>query len=68
MTTGLRFIGTIKTATKEFPMQYLGSRIMATGRGDRHGLVSHDKEAGVTLLAFFGWIETEGTSSPPAHH
>jgi len=25
---GLRFIGVVKTATKQFPMQYLGSQLM----------------------------------------
>ena len=55
---GLRFIGTVKTATREFPMAYLGNKVMAQGRGDRHGVVSQDEQSGTTLLAFC-WIDRD---------
>jgi ribosomal protein L37AE/L43A len=54
---GLRFIGTIKTATREFPMAFLGSKVMADGRGDRFGLVSKDA-SGVSLLSFC-WVDRD---------
>ena len=57
MSIGLRFIGTVKTATREFPMAYLGSKIMAHGRGDRYGLISKDP-SGTSLLAYC-WIDRE---------
>ena len=52
---GLRFIGTVKTATREFPMAYLSTRVMQHGRGDRHGVLTQDEDSGTTLLAFC-WI------------
>jgi hypothetical protein len=55
---GLRFIGTGKTATKEFPMNYLGTKVMADGRGDRYGLVSKDGESGCQLLALC-WVDRD---------
>ena len=55
---GLRFIGTVKTATKEFPMAHLGSRVMAAGRGDRYGLISKDAATGTDLLAFC-WVDRD---------
>ena len=55
---GLRFIGTVKTATREFPMAYLGSKIMAHGRGDRFGLVTKDPSSGISLMAYC-WVDRE---------
>jgi Transposase IS4 len=55
---GLRFIGTIKTATKEFPMAYLGSHIMADGKGDQHGVIHNDHASGASLLAFC-WVDRD---------
>ena len=55
---GLRFIGTVKTATREFPMAYLGNKVMAQGRGDCHGVVSQDEASGTNLLAFC-WIDRD---------
>jgi Transposase IS4 len=57
-TIGLRFIGTVKTATREFPMAYLSGRTMGDGRGDRHGVVSRDLASGATMLAFC-WVDRE---------
>ena len=55
---GLRFIGTVKTATKEFPMAYLGSYVLEGGKGDRHGIVSHDAATDTDLLAFV-WVDRD---------
>ena len=57
-TIGLRFIGTVKTATKEYPMAYLSSRIMAGGKGERHGVLSTDAASGTKLLAFC-WVDRD---------
>ena len=55
---GLRFIGTIKTATREFPMAHLANKVMADGRGDRYGLLSRDNNTGTSMLAFC-WIDRD---------
>jgi hypothetical protein len=55
---GLRFIDTIKTATKEFPMAYLGSYQLHGGKGDRHGVVCKDMESGTDFLAFV-WVDRD---------
>ena len=55
---GLRFIGTVKTSTREFPMAYLASRIMNDGRGDRHGVLSKDLQTGALMLAYC-WVDRE---------
>jgi Transposase IS4 len=55
---GLHFIGTIKTAMKEFPMAYLGSHVLAEGKGDRHGIIHTDPESGTQLLAFV-WVDRD---------
>jgi Transposase IS4 len=51
-TIGMRFIGTIKTATKGFPMRALASKVLVEGKGARFGLLSTDHESGTDLLAF----------------
>ena len=55
---GLRFIGTVKTATKEFPMAYLQAKEMPDGRGDRFGVISRDAPTASTLLAFC-WVDRD---------
>ena len=39
-------------------MNYLSSRVMGDGRGDRHGVVSRDLTTGASLLAFC-WVDRE---------
>jgi Transposase IS4 len=58
MSIGMRFIGTIKTATKEFPMKVLGAKPMMGGKGDRYGLLSKDVATGTDLLAVL-WIDRD---------
>jgi hypothetical protein len=53
----LRFIGVVKTATKFYPMQYLGSLVLS-GRGDRKGLVAANDNGQPYLLAFV-WVDRE---------
>jgi Transposase IS4 len=55
---GLRFIGTIKTATTSFPMKYLGNKVLANGRGDRHGVIAKDEASGCRLMAFV-WCDRD---------
>ncbi len=55
---GLRFIGVIKTATTGYPMQYLGRVVLPDGKGSRHGVVTHDDQAGCQLLAFV-WVDRD---------
>jgi hypothetical protein len=55
---GLRFIGTVKTATKEFPMAYLGRYQLDGGKGDRHGVICRDEESGTDFLAFV-WVDRD---------
>jgi Transposase IS4 len=55
---GLRFIGVIKTATKEYPMQYLGSVPLPGGRGSRKGLLTTDADTGTQLLSFV-WVDRD---------
>ena len=47
---GLRFIGVVKTATKQFPMAWLSSQEM-NQRGDRIGLVSRNDEGHPHMLS-----------------
>jgi Transposase IS4 len=54
---GLRFIGTVKTATKEFPMAYLASRPMEHRQGDMHGVLSKT-DCGTSLLAYC-WVDRD---------
>ena len=55
---GLRFIGTVKTATREFPMKYLANVPLLDGKGDRFGLVNKDPLTGTNLLAFV-WVDRD---------
>jgi hypothetical protein len=54
---GLRFIGVIKTATRQYPMPYL-SRVELHTRGDRYGVVTRFSENGTRLLAFV-WMDRD---------
>ena len=49
---GLRFIGTVKTATRGFPMHYLQRVILPGGKGDHKALLHTDPESGNALLAY----------------
>jgi Transposase IS4 len=55
---GLRFIGTVKTATKGFPMNYLQRVLLPGGKGDHHGLLAKDPTTGLSLLAFV-WADRD---------
>ena len=55
---GLRFIGVVKTAVKQFPMSHLANVQLLGSKGDRHGLLSLDKETGTQLCAFV-WLDRE---------
>jgi hypothetical protein len=48
---GIDFIGVIKTATRNFPMQFLGSRITDGSRGAMNYLCSVDEDEKVELIA-----------------
>ena len=54
---GLRFIGVVKTATREFPQQYL-STVELPAKGDYKGVLNIDPTNGYTLLAFV-WVDRE---------
>ena len=54
---GLRFIGVVKTATKEFPQQYL-STVELPEKGDIKGVVCIHPTTGYKLLAFV-WVDRE---------
>ena len=58
---GLRFIGTVKTATRAFPMHFLQRVQMPNGKGDHKALLAKDQETGTFLMALYGLIETVGT-------
>jgi hypothetical protein len=55
---GLRFVGVVKTATKQYPMDAL-SRVQFTGRGMWKGLIHKGREAAddPDVLAFC-WVDT----------
>jgi hypothetical protein len=55
---GLRFIGTVKTATKEFPMGYLGRCVINEGRGSRRALLSK-KAYDICSLMAYCWIDRD---------
>jgi len=54
---GLRFIGVVKTATKQFPQAYL-SRVELPTRGDYKGVVNIDDTINLKLLAFV-WVDKD---------
>jgi Transposase IS4 len=54
---GLRFIGVVKTATKQYPMNYL-STLELQERGDRQGLIMKGDNENPILLAFV-WMDRD---------
>ena len=54
---GLRFIGVVKTATREYPMTYLSS-IELSSRGDMSGLVHKDDDGNVDMMSFV-WMDRD---------
>ena len=57
MRIGIRFIGVVKTATKNFPMKYLSSIELAEGRGQRVGVVLKTN-GGPTIMAYV-WMDRD---------
>jgi Transposase IS4 len=55
---GLRFIGTVKTATKHFPMHWLARVVLPGGKGDHRALLAKDVDTGLSLLAFV-WADRD---------
>jgi Transposase IS4 len=55
---GLRFIGTVKTAHKGFPLQYLSRLELGNGKGDFRAVTHEDDESGTTLMAIT-WIDRD---------
>ena len=55
---GLRFIGTVKTATRDFPMHYLQRVHLPGGKGDHKALLAKDAETGTFLMAFV-WADRD---------
>ena len=55
---GLRFIGTVKTATRGFPMHYLQRVLLPGGKGDHKALLHTDPESGNALLAYV-WADRD---------
>ena len=54
---GLRFIGTVKTATRKFPMDAL-QRVEFTSRGQHKGMLHYDVNGKADMLAFT-WVDRE---------
>ena len=54
---GLRFIGVVKTATRQFPQSYLANLEMRV-RGERRGLVARDEYDTPYMLAF-SWMDRD---------
>jgi len=54
---GLRFIGVVKTATRQYPMAYL-SRLELTERGEFKGLVTKAADGTCSMLAFV-WMDRD---------
>jgi len=55
---GLRFIGVVKTATKGYPMGYLGTAELMDGKGDMRGLLATDVANNSKILAFV-WVDRD---------
>ena len=53
---GLRFIGVINTATRQFPMAYL-SNIEFQNRGDMSGLLTRLVDRKNLVLGTFVWVD-----------
>jgi hypothetical protein len=54
---GLRFIGVVKTATRQFPQAYL-SNLEMRERGERRGLIARDENGTPSMLAFC-WMDRD---------
>jgi hypothetical protein len=54
---GLRFIGVVKTATRQFPQAYLSTLEMRQ-QGERRGLVARDENGTPSMLAFC-WMDRD---------
>ena len=54
---GLRFIGTVKTATKGFPMHFLQRVLLPGGKGDHKALLARD-ETGMNMIAMV-WADRD---------
>ena len=55
---GLRFIGTVKTSTKGFPMHYLQRVLLPGGKGDHRALLTKDEETGTFMMALV-WADRD---------
>jgi len=55
---GLRFIGTVKTAHKGFPMRYLSQVELVDGKGDFASLIHKDEESGTSVMAT-AWVDRD---------
>jgi hypothetical protein len=55
---GLRFIGTVKTAHKGFPMRYLSQVELSGGKGDFASLLHKDEESGTSVMAT-AWVDRD---------
>jgi len=55
---GLRFIGVLKTAIREYPMDYLSHVLLPADKGDRRGVYTVDGTTGTRLLAFV-WCDRD---------
>ena len=64
---GLRFIGVVKTATRQYPMAYL-SRLELTERGEFKGLVTKAADGTCSILPLFGWTVTGAILLQMHHH
>jgi hypothetical protein len=54
---GLRFIGVVKTATRQFPQAYLSNLEMRV-RGERRGVITRDENETPSMLAFC-WMDRD---------
>jgi hypothetical protein len=58
LAVGMRMIGVVKTATKQFPMAHL-TNLEMTQRGDRLGLVAYDAITKLPNMLAFVWVDRE---------
>jgi Transposase IS4 len=54
---GIKYIGVVKTATKQYPMAHLG-KIEMKDKGDRYAMVARDENGQQEFLAFV-WRDRE---------
>jgi Transposase IS4 len=53
----IKYIGAVKTATREYPMAYLGQYVLGA-KGSRHGLLAKDENGHPEFLAFV-WADRD---------